>query len=179
MSFFKFTLALRVDSARYLMVSLRASDLLPFQPEANKHVPAQWDRRCTQIARSLWLQGAWIPNTPSLRIIMIHSRSLDILKLVRAASLLSLVIACSARGEAVHRCRRNSTVSAKQRLGAFLHVCVAQGLLHVYEPALPRNDRSTENLGLRPVTRAISKSTHYGSLCGARLLRPIGQRRSR
>jgi hypothetical protein len=38
--------------------------------------------------------------------------------------------------------------------------------LHVYASASPGNDRSTENLGLRPGTRTISKSTHYGSLCG-------------
>lgn len=38
--------------------------------------------------------------------------------------------------------------------------------LQTYTPASPSNSRSNTNLALAPGTRAISKSTHYGSLCG-------------
>jgi hypothetical protein len=38
--------------------------------------------------------------------------------------------------------------------------------LHPYSPASPINSASAANLALAPETRAISKSTHYGLLCG-------------
>jgi hypothetical protein len=38
--------------------------------------------------------------------------------------------------------------------------------LEPYSPASPSNGYSPENLALAPGTRAISKSTHYGLLCG-------------
>lgn len=38
--------------------------------------------------------------------------------------------------------------------------------LDPYEPASPTNPRSDSNLALAPGTRAISKSTRFGSLCG-------------
>jgi hypothetical protein len=38
--------------------------------------------------------------------------------------------------------------------------------LQTYTPASPTNSLSTTNLALASGTRAISKSTHYGSLCG-------------
>lgn len=38
--------------------------------------------------------------------------------------------------------------------------------LQTYAPASPANVLSTSNLALAPGTRAISKSTHFGSLCG-------------
>jgi hypothetical protein len=38
--------------------------------------------------------------------------------------------------------------------------------LDPYLPATPSNDSSEANLALAPGTRAISKSTHYGLLCG-------------
>jgi hypothetical protein len=38
--------------------------------------------------------------------------------------------------------------------------------LDPYLPATPSNDSAEANLALAPGTRAISKSTHYGLLCG-------------
>jgi len=38
--------------------------------------------------------------------------------------------------------------------------------LHPYKTSSPTNGPSTDNLALSPDTRAISKSTHFGTLCG-------------